>query len=169
MLKLFVQLLSLISLVFLVLGSDAQQLPRLVSDSLERDEIKGKVTILTAQKPYLLKGDFDGDGKTDYVLAIKGVKTKRNGVLICLGKNETVLLGADVSKKTPFSDRYNDNFVAPRWRVMSKKEAAALYNYEGEKPVKVASPKGDSIAMVWEDGICLIYWDGYHYRWGCGQ
>lgn len=163
------QFLLLLLTAFLSLGNGSVQLPDLVKRSLEKDEVKGKVKILAAQKPYLLKGDFDGDGITDYALAIKGLKTNRNGVLICTGKNATFVLGADAPKNPPFSDKYNDNFMAPHWRVMGKKEAATLYNYDGDKPVKVASPKGDSIAMLWEDGICLIYWDGDRYRWGCGQ
>jgi len=79
------------------------------------------------------------------------------------------MLGAEAPKDPPFSDMPDDNFVAPSWEVMSKREANKLYNYDGDKPVKVASPKGDSIAMLWEDGTCLIYWAGSGYHWGCGQ
>ncbi|MER3465639.1 MAG: hypothetical protein C4329_15720, partial [Chitinophagaceae bacterium] len=65
------------------MGQAGPKLPDEVRRCLERDEFKGKVKILTAQKTYLLRGDFDGDGVPDYALAIKGLKTRRNGVLIC--------------------------------------------------------------------------------------
>jgi len=163
-------LLSLFASALVIsLGQAKPNLPDLVRKCLARDEFEGKVKILTDQKPYILRGDFDVDGVPDYALAIKGLKTRRNGVLICSGRGDVVMLGAEAPKDPPFSDMPDDNFVAPRWRVMSKREANTLYNYDGDKPVKVASPKGGSIAMLWEDGICLIYWDGSRYRWGCGQ
>jgi hypothetical protein len=144
-------------------------LPAQAKECLKRVEVKGSLEIRVTKKPYLLKGDFDGDSKSDYAIALGGPKTRRNGVLVCTAKKEAIILGADMPKDPPFSDMPDDNFVAPRWKVAAKREADKLYNYDGDKPVKVASPKGDSIAMLWEDGTCLIYWDGSRYRWGCGQ
>lgn len=169
MTRMFVLLSLFVSAPAISLCQAGPPLPDLVRKCLARDEFKGKVKILTAQKPYVLGGDFDGDGVPDYALAIKGLKNRRNGVLICSGRGDAVMLGAEAPKDPPFSDMPDDNFVAPRWQVMSRREADELYNYDGDKPVKVASPKGDSIAMLWEDGTCLIYWDGSRYRWGCGQ
>lgn len=143
--------------------------PELVNSCLEQSEVKGKVELRTTKKPYFLKGDFDGDGFPDYAVAIRGTKTHRNGVIICTTKNKAFILGADTSKDPPFSDLPGDNFVAPSWKVMSRQEALKIYNYDGNKPVRAAAPKGDSVAMIWEDAICLIYWNGTQYRWGCGQ
>lgn len=145
------------------------KLPDIVKECLEQAEVKGKLEIRTAKRPYILKGDFDGDKLSDYAVAIRGPKTHRNGVFVCTAKKQAFILGADMPKDPPFSDMPNDNFVAPRWKVMTKREAGSLYNYDGDRPVKAAYPKGDSIAMLWEDGTCLIYWDGSRYRWGCGQ
>lgn len=145
------------------------KLPDIVKECLEQAGVKGKLEIRTAKRPYILKGDFDGDKLFDYAVAIRGPNTHRNGVFVCTAKKQAFILGADMPKDPPFSDMPNDNFVAPTWKVMSKREALKIYNYDGDKPIRAASPAGDSIAMIWEDAICLIYWDGSRYRWGCGQ
>jgi len=116
--------------------------------------------------PYYLRGDYDGDGRPDYAVAIRGRNTKRNGVLVCTGNGRTFLLGADQRTTQPFSDMPNDNFFAPNWAVYSKEETRALRQWKG---ITAALPprlvRGESIAMIWEDGISIIYWDGHAYRW----
>jgi hypothetical protein len=123
----------------------------------------------TDKKLDYLKGDFDGDGLPDYALAVRGHKTRRNGVLVCPAHGERVVLGADNPTDPPFSDMPHDNFVAPKWEVYTKEQAAELSDPDREPPARIASPRGDSIAMIWEDGICLIYWDGARFKWACGQ
>jgi hypothetical protein len=143
--------------------------PTEVKRCLEDPAVKDKARILSNYEPFYLTGDFDGDGLPDSAVAIKGSITRRNGVVICTGKDRVFILGADNPRKPPFSDMPNDNFVAPQWKVYTKEVAATVQTIDKEPPTQVASPKGDSIAMIWEDGICLIYWDGNRYRWGCGQ
>lgn len=169
MIKALLTLSLLIPMQALPAAKGDLRLPELAKECLVQAEVKGKIEIRATKKPYILKGDFDGDRVPDYAVAIRGSRTRRNGVLVCTAKKQVFILGADMPKEPPFSDMPNDNFVAPHWKVMTKREADNLYNYDGDKPVKVASPEGDSIAMLWEDGTCLIYWDGSRYRWGCGQ
>jgi len=143
--------------------------PLLVQHCLEQPGIKGKIEILTAQIPYYLRGDFDGDSHSDYAVAVRGPRTRRNGVLICTNRKKAFILGADNPTKPPFSDMPDDNFVAPHWQVYTKQETYALRLYRNGKLIPASAPKGETIAMIWEDGICLIYWDGTRFRWGCGQ
>jgi hypothetical protein len=143
--------------------------PADVERCLEKTEVKGEVFLRTDKKHYFLKGDFDGDNLPDQAVAVKGRQTLRNGVLICTGQGETVILGADNPIDPPFSNMPHDNFVAPKWKIYMKEQALELRDPEKDPPAQVASPQGDSIAMIWEDGVCLIYWDGTRYRWGCGQ
>jgi hypothetical protein len=155
-------------------GSPADRPGEKVSEPIEVKRCLAKphevLDVLADQDPrQYLKGDFDGDGVLDWALAVKGHQTRRNGVLICTGRDRMFLLGTHDSKNAPFSDMPNDNFVAPQWKVYTKEEAAKVQTIDKEPSTQVASPKGDSIAMIWEDGICLIYWDGNRYRWGCGQ
>lgn len=156
--------------ILLILPAEDELIhPKMVRACLEMPAINGQLKVMNDVNPYYLRGDFDGDGLLDYAVSVQGIKTRRNGVLICTEKKEAVILGAINSLKTPFSDKPDDNFTSPNWQVMTKKETFEIYNYTSGKPVRVALPKGETIAMIWEDGVCLIYWDGSRYRWGCGQ
>lgn len=44
------------------------------------ESIEGKVLVRMDKNLYYLRGDFDGDGERDYAVAIRGPKTRRNGV-----------------------------------------------------------------------------------------
>jgi len=129
-------------------------------------KVRSSVEIETTINPYYLRGDFDGDGKVDYAIAVRGRTTRRNGLLICAGNGMTFVLGADQPLKPPFSDMPNDNFVAPNWMVYSMAETRALAVFKGGGvPAVPAKLPGETIAMIWEDGIALIYWDGRAFRW----
>jgi len=52
----------------------------------------------------------------------------------------------------------NDNFLAGHWAVYTKQEVAALGGFQVNVSRPVPSAKGEAIAMIWEDGISLIYW-----------
>jgi len=45
--------------------------------------IASGVEVDVETNPYYLRGDFDGDGKPDYAVAVRGKKTRRLGVLVC--------------------------------------------------------------------------------------
>jgi hypothetical protein len=135
---------------------------------LERLSTREQVQVHEGIKPSYLSGDFDGDGASDVAVVIRGTKTGRNGVLICTA-HRTVLLGADHPLDPPFSDMSNDNFVSSQWEVLSKKDVSDVRKSVNGRRVQVAFPKGDSIGMIWEDAICLIYSDGSRYRWVCGD
>lgn len=44
--------------------------------------------------PYYIGGDFDGDGFTDVAVQVNSVTRQRKGILICLAKRDSFLLGA---------------------------------------------------------------------------
>jgi|GEM_PF-5580291 len=149
---------------------DSFLLPLKVEKCLEENTIKGRVDVLTTQNPYFVRGDFDGDTQPDYAVAVRWKNTQRNSLLICTRKGKPVILGTDDTSAKQFSDKPDDNFMSSNWDVFTKEEAQTVRKYNSKGiSVPVAHPKGESIAMIWEDGICLIYWDGSHYKWGCGQ
>jgi hypothetical protein len=124
------------------------------------------VEVHTDINPYYLRGDFDGDGKADYAVAVAGLKTRRGGVLVCAGNGRAFVLGADQPLNPPFSDMPGDNFFAPNWEVFSRQETRSLEQWGG---ISAAMPprkiRGESIAMIWEDGVAIIYWDGQAFKW----
>jgi hypothetical protein len=123
------------------------------------------LTVITHIDPYYLRGDFDGDGKPDYAVAVRGVRTKRNGILVCAGNDHLYVLGADQPINPPFSDLPGDNFVSRNWAVDSPAETRELAAWTVNVPRSLPKVWGDTIGMIWEDGISLIYWDGSQFRW----
>ena len=122
------------------------------------------LSVLSGNNPFYLRGDFDGDGKPDYALAVRS-KTGGTGVLICGGNGSLFLLGAGISGGSRFSDMEQDRFLAPQWAVYTKQDVTALGAFQVNVPRPVPTVKGEAIAMIWEDGISLIYWDGSKFMW----
>lgn len=138
--------------------------PEQVSKCLARPIASG-LDVVADFPPYYLRGDFDGDGKPDYAVMVRGKRTKRHGVLICDSQGRMFVLGADNPLKPPFSDVEHDNFVAPNWVVYSRSETSALGKQACCVPYPLPKTIGETIGMIWENGTGLIYWDGRQYRW----
>jgi hypothetical protein len=113
--------------------------------------------------PYYLRGDFDGDGKPDYAVAVREAKGGKLRVLVCATKAGSALLGGEGPGK-PFSDMPDDIYFAPSWMVYSKAEVTEAIQYSSG-PAPIGRIEGEAIAIVWEDGLALVYWNGKSYRW----
>jgi hypothetical protein len=134
-------------------------------DKCRASKIAMGAAITTDLQPFYLRGDFDGDRISDYAVAVRGPRTKRNGVLICSGNGRVFLLGADQPLAPPFSDMPNDNFVGPNWEVLSVAETRELGRWTVNVPHPLPKILAETIAFVWEDGIALIYWNGQRFKW----
>jgi hypothetical protein len=130
-----------------------------------KKSIAASIVVTPDLPPYYLRGDLDGDGRADYAVAVRGRKTKRRGVLICDAKDRVFILGADSPTAPPFSDVEGDEFFAPNWAMLSRPEAETLSKEFGGVPHPFPKLLGEAIAMTWENGVALIYWDGNRYRW----
>lgn len=157
-------------MLFGVKGLSAAEEPPVIHpdqiDNCLKLSVARTVDVSMDVNPYYLRGDFDGAGKVDYAVAVRGRMTRRNGVLVCAGNHKAFVLGADQPPHPPFSDIPNDNFFAPNWAVYSKAEIDALGRFAGGgTPAMPRKIGGEAIAMIWEDGIALIYWDRLAFRW----
>jgi hypothetical protein len=150
-----------------VVDPDTESMPpQAVLECMKSPQTKG-LKIDFSRNPFYLRGDFDGDGKPDYALRVLAEGRPRihaGGMLVCAGNGSVFLLGANVSGRK-FSDKPNDNFFAPDWTVFTKNEVEALKSWHSNVPNPVPDPKREAIAMIWEDGIALVYWDGTKYAW----
>jgi hypothetical protein len=75
-----------------------------------------------------------------------------------------VLLGAGIEAER-FSNMDEDRFLAPHWVVLTQQEVKKLGAMQSNVPRPLPAPKGEAIAMIREDGISLIYWDGTAFKW----
>ena len=145
------------------LADDEPFQPDKIAQCLKSPKAAG-LTVLTSNNPYYLRGDLDVDGKPDYALAVR-TKSGGTGILICGENGGLFLLGSGLGGGQ-FSDMPQDKFLAQQWAIYTRQEIAALGAFKSNVPRPVPSVKGEAIAMIWEDGISLIYWNGAEFRWG---
>ena len=139
--------------------------PAKVYECLKNPKAKAaNLEVLTDTNPFCLRGDFDADGKADYALQVRAHAKIGAGLLVCMGNGTVILLGSAIGEPT-FSDMERDAYLGVNWAVYTKKQVDELRAYRSNVPVPVPTVKGESIAMIWEDGIALVYWDGKRFRW----
>jgi hypothetical protein len=52
-------------------------------------------------------------------------------------------------------------FVAPEWEAYTRNETNSLLRQNNHPGIAA----GESIAMIWEDGIGLLFFDGKRFHW----
>ena len=59
-----------------------------------------------------------------------------------------------------------DAFLASNWQVYTKEQVAELEYMGGvNAPWPVPKIEGEAIAIIYIDGVALIYWDGKSFKW----
>ena len=164
--------IPLISLLLLLAGAlsaeDAELFPATIDRCLERPNIRQLADVTKAVNPFYLRGDFDGDGKPDFAVAVKARQSGKLRVLMCMGNNRTFLLASEAGGP-PFSDMQDDNYFAPTWMVYTVSEAKQIGRYDANEPRKLPTIRGEVLVMWWEDGMSAIYWDGSTFKWAGAQ
>ena len=105
--------------------------------------------------PFLISGDYDGDGFTDFAVQVRTKKDQHQGILICFAKDVAVLVGA--GGDTPWSKGQDGRWPFDSWFLARK----------GSKHLSIYPKiKFDALALVIADeGGGLVYWDGHKFRW----
>jgi hypothetical protein len=133
-----------------------QNVPEGVHSCLERNALLAKYEFNARINPFYLRGDFDGDSKPDYAVAVlEKAPTRKPGIVMCGSSTaQAQVLGAG----TPFAEE--DAFDFDGWEVYEKRTLA-----EGVSgpPPKLAA---EAIMIVLDETASgIIYWDGKKYDW----
>lgn len=156
-------MIILVIFASLAFGQDEQKVvPSTVESCLQK--VLGQVELSTTVNPFYLRGDFNGDGRPDYAVTVKGKKSGRLRMLVCTEAKGVFLLGREGDSRA-FSDMPDDNFFSPNWMVYTRPEVVQLTKYNSNVPKTATTQRGEAIAMIWEDGVSLIYWDGKRFQW----
>ena len=113
-----------------------------------RPELK----VNTSINPYYISGDFDGDGFTDIAVQVKTSNDQRQGILLCLAKRDSTLVGA--AEPLPWKE---DVLPFDDWMLIRK----------GSKRLSIYPKlKFDTLAWFNGDGRgVFLYWDGNKFNW----
>ena len=134
-------------------------LPDDLHDFYNEEKIRTTYGINKDLNPFYLRGDFDGDKKIDYALAVIELKTEKKGILIYHPAIKGFfVVGAGIAILNRLGDDYQ---WMNAWLVYGKKEVG-LGVGETEK-IKLI---GEAILIQkLESSSGLIYWDGKQYKW----
>jgi hypothetical protein len=138
---------------------DAQvaSLPDWVIDVLNTQPMAIRYRVCTCLNPFYQRGDFDGDGKSDYAVTIRSIASNKSGVVVIHRRDgSTHVLGAGVD----FGNGGDDFSRIDAWQIVDR---GPLDPGENEKPPLL---RGDALRLgKTESASGLAWWDGKTYRW----
>jgi hypothetical protein len=152
----------LLCLVMFPIASSRQAVQRSeVNQENVPDEVRAclrtrpEIEINGGINPFLISGDYDGDGITDFAVQVRTKKDQHKGILICFARDLAVLVGAGAA--TPWSKGHDDRWPFDSWFLARK----------GGKHVSIYPQiKFDALALVIADeGGGLVFWDGKEVHW----
>jgi hypothetical protein len=136
---------------------DAPEHPKNIPEVVKRAITNGlpEYELSFQVKPFYLRGDFNGDGKTDVAAMIKQRSTGKLGIAIISGGTEKVtILGAGTS----IGNGGDDFEWMDSWEIYSRDRAA--------RSTSVPKLQGDALLVSnRETASALIYWNGKRYVW----
>ena len=129
---------------------------------------KDPIRIDVATNPYYLRGDFDGDGRTDVSVAITSNRPHTGGMAVCLASKQVFLLGGE-RRGVWFSDIPGDDLICPWWQVVTRKETLHLLLKDAQRrhlPVQklLAASPGEVIFMPWQEESAIVYYHRGAFR-----
>lgn len=103
--------------------------------------------------PFYLRGDFDGDGKIDYVVLVRERKSNKQGYAFCFAGNNRKLQIAGAGTAIALADGIRDDDLTGLdvWGVAESWST---------------NPKMDALYLARaESGSGILYWDGTQMVW----
>lgn len=145
----------------LLLATQGRQSPH---SSLNPDNIPDEVRSCVRNRPeiringdvnpFLISGDFDGDGFTDFAVQVTSTKGEK-GILVCFSRKDAVLIGG--GSGTPWKQTPAERWPFDSWFLVPK----------GSKQLSIYPQiRFDALALlVADEAGGLVYWDGHKLRW----
>lgn len=140
---------------------DMDNLPQDVLEIFGLGTFAQTYSISARINPFYLRGDFDGDGISDYAVLVVAKKDQTKGIAIWLsGQKKVYVLGAGNPFKFTGAQAADFDFI-DTWQVYGKKGV--------ERGVGAGPPPkllGEAIlAGKKESASGLIYWNGKGFSW----
>ena len=140
-----------------------RNIPRWVRSEFAAQQFNQRYEITYQLYPSSLKGDFNGDGKTDVAILVSEKATGKLGIAIIHGKqaqafkNRIVILGAG----KPLGTAGDDFKWMSLWSILKDKKLLS----QNER-LHLPQLHGSAIrAQKRDDGPGLIFWGGNKYEW----
>lgn len=137
---------------------EQQNLPRWVQQRVGDPSFTSQYVLTTRINPFVLHGDYDGDGVLDVAVLLTHKHTKKEGIgIIHAGSANVIILGAGVN----LGNGGDDLSWLDAWSLQGKHRIE-----QGTGGRKGHSFLGDTILVQkLEAASGLIGWDGKGYRW----
>ena len=135
-----------------------QSIPRWAVPLLEHPGFSENYPLSTRLNPFLVQGDFNGDGRIDLAILVEQKDTRAAGIAIVhAGAGRPIVTGAG----TPLGAGGRDFSWMKAWQVYSKGPVL-----QGAGPEPPPELRGDALLVkALEAASAVIYWNGSEYRW----
>lgn len=132
--------------------------PEWVTNLVEKKDFDRRYRFTSRINPFYLRGDFNGDGKTDIAVLIKEIKTGKQGIAVLhYGINNIIVIGAG----NALGNGGDDFSWMDLWHVQRKGKVEQGVG-EGMPP----KLRGEALYIEKsESASALIYWTGRKYQW----
>jgi hypothetical protein len=140
------------------LAAQVHDIPEPVERAIRNGSLPKDYAVSFQVDPFCLRGDFNGDGKTDVAVLVKQRSTRKIGIAIVPGATDKVtILGAG----RPIGNGGDDFDWMDYWEVYPK---GSVNRGSGEtNPPRL---RGDALLVgKSESASALIYWNGKRYVW----
>jgi len=124
--------------------------------------LASKYPIETTVNPFYLRGDFDGDGKLDYVVRVVSTENKKHGLIVCWGGTgrHPVIVAAGTRLRRADNSGFDD-LPMIGWSVYGKRPIEEGVG-EGPPPPLI----GEAVYVdASESASGILYWTGKTFRW----
>jgi len=126
-----------------------------------KKDLKGRYSLkcYLDHPPCVIRGDFDGDRKTDKAGLVMYLGNSKKGIAIIHGNGTAAALGPG----SPLAGEPNDDYSTwiKAWKLFRRAKIP-----KGLNPVQPPVLKGDALLIERKDGTSgIIYWNGESYAW----